>query len=87
MTFANRAKFDSPSYSECVTYLYNLDESALDSVALVLTRKFPNPLERGFLYHNQQSSRVTNVFAQAISCNDLSLSDEEASFEVYAPNH
>lgn len=87
MTFAKRDKFDSPSYSECFTYLYNLDELALDSVALIVKRKFPHPLEHGFLYHTQQTRRAVNMFAQAIACTDLNLSHKEANFEVYVPNH
>lgn len=48
IAFANRDKFYPPSNSECFKYFYNLDESALDFVSLILNRKFAKPLENGF---------------------------------------
>lgn len=87
MAFAKKDKFDPPSYSECFKYLYNLDESALDSVTLVLNRKFPHILEHGFFWTRFHSRQASDTFTQAISCNDFNLSCEEAGFELYAPNH
>jgi hypothetical protein len=48
MAFADKGKFDTPAYIECFKYFYHLDESALDSTALVLSRKYPNPLTGSF---------------------------------------
>ena len=87
MAFAGQDKFDSPAYVECFKYFYHLDESALDSTALVLSRTFPSPLEQGFLLSKTHSANGTEVFKRAISCYDLSLSDEYHSYELYAPNH
>lgn len=87
MTFEKKDKFDSPSYSECFKCLYNLDESALDSVSLILSRKFPKPLENGFHWTMFHTLCASEVFTQAIGCNDFNLWDEEGSFELYAPNH
>jgi hypothetical protein len=87
MAFAGKDKFDSPSYVECFKYLYHLDESALDSTALILRRTFPSPLEHGFLLSNVHTADGVDVFKRAISCYDFSLSDELHSYELYAPNH
>lgn len=87
MAFGNRDKFDPPSYSECFKYFYNLDESALDSVHLILSRKFSSPLENGLYWTRFHTKCASDVFTQVIACNDFDLSDEEAGFELYAPNH
>lgn len=87
MAFANKAKFDSPAYVECFKYLFHLDESALDSAALVLNRKFPSPLKQGFLLSRNYIESGTDMFKRAIPCYDFSLSDELHAFELYAPNH
>lgn len=87
MVFANRDKFDSPVYVECFKYLYHLDESALDSAALILSRNFPSPLEQEFLLSIAHTKGGVNVFKRGISCYDFGLSDELHAYELYAPNH
>jgi hypothetical protein len=87
MAFTNRGKFDTPAYVDCFKYFYHLDESALDSTALILSRKYPSPLEHGFLWTTNHTEQGVNVFKLAISCYDFNLSDSEHSYELYAPNH
>ena len=87
IAFANRTKFDSPTYIECFKCLYHLDDSALDSAALILSRKFPSPLECGFLLSATHSRNAAEAFMRAISCYDFGLSEELHGFELYAPNH
>lgn len=87
LALAGRDKFESPTYVECFKYFYYLDESALDSVPLILSRKFPNPLEHEFLWTINHTEQGVDVFKRAISCYDFSLLDEYHSYELYAPNH
>lgn len=87
MAFAGRDEFDSPTYVECFKYFYHLDETTLDSVTLILSRKFPSPLEQGFLLSNKHTKNGVDVFKRAISCYNFSLSDELHAYELYAPNH
>ena len=84
---ANKGKFETPSYVDCFKYFYHLDESALDSAALILSRKYPSPLEHGFLWTTQHTQQGTDMFQRVISCYDFSLSDDHHSYELYAPNH
>ena len=87
MAFANRGKFDTPSYVDCFKHFYYLDESALDSTVLILSRKYPSPLEHGFLWTTDHTVQGTDVFQRAISCYDFGLSDDHHSYELYAPNY
>lgn len=87
MAFANRDKFDSPAYIECFKYFYHLDESALDSSALILSRTFLSPLEQGFLLSNARTESWVDMFKRAISCYDFGLSNKLHAYELYAPNH
>lgn len=90
MVFENQDKFDSPSYSECFQYFYHLDESALDSVALILSRKFPSPLEHTLvliLLTTKHTESGVDVFKRTISCYDFCLSDELHAYELYSPNY
>ncbi|XP_061993544.1 uncharacterized protein LOC133711434 [Rosa rugosa] len=55
---------------------------------LVLGRRFPPPLENGFLPGAPNySDRVHLAFRRAISCSDIRLAVDELSYELYAPNH
>lgn len=87
MAFANRGKFDTPSYIDCFKHFYHLDESALDSTSLILSRKYPSPLEHGFLWTTYHTQQGTDMFQRAISCYDFGLSDDHHIYELYAPNH
>ncbi|XP_061993940.1 uncharacterized protein LOC133711875 [Rosa rugosa] len=55
---------------------------------LVLNRRFPAPLENGFLPGTPDySDRARMAFRRAISCSDIRLAVDELTYELYAPNH
>ncbi|XP_062017061.1 uncharacterized protein LOC133733424 [Rosa rugosa] len=55
---------------------------------LVLSRRFPAPLEHGFLPGaSRYSDRARLAFCRAISCSDIRIAADELSYELYAPNH
>jgi hypothetical protein len=79
-------RYTSPPYSECFTYLYLLHE--MPYCDLVLSRRFPAPLEHGFLPGaSRYSDRARLAFRRAISCSDIRIAADELSYELYAPNH
>ncbi|XP_062014011.1 uncharacterized protein LOC133730439 [Rosa rugosa] len=55
---------------------------------LILNRRFPAPLENGFLPGAPgYSDRARLAFRRAISCLDIRLAVDELTYELYAPNH
>ncbi|KAK9928607.1 hypothetical protein M0R45_025733 [Rubus argutus] len=84
---ANKGEFKTPSYVDCFKYFYYLDESGFGLAALILSRKYPSPLEHAFLWTIQHTQQGTDMFQRVISCYDFSLSDDHHSYELYAPNH
>ncbi|XP_062000891.1 uncharacterized protein LOC133718098 [Rosa rugosa] len=79
-------RYISPPYSEYFSYLYLLDE--IPDSDLVLNRRFPPPLEHGFLPRDPDYSNCGSLaFCRAISCSDIRLAADDISYELYAPNH
>ncbi|XP_062020879.1 uncharacterized protein LOC133737305 [Rosa rugosa] len=84
--FCRDARYISPPYSECFSYLYLLHE--MPYCDLILSRRYPAPLENGFLPGAPNySDRARLAFRRAISCSDIRLAADELSYELYAPNH
>ncbi|XP_062002168.1 uncharacterized protein LOC133719983 [Rosa rugosa] len=79
-------RYRAPPYSECFIYLYLLGE--MPDPKIVLSRRFPPPLDDGFLPSGRDhSERAFLAFRRAISCLDIRLATERVSYELYAPNH